>query len=249
MATNHNIVNSQFVNIEQTPASVLQRVIAYVIDTLLVGAFYYAFAFIEGMLSLYATTAGTYVAVFIALLPAFYVPICEQFCNGLTLGKKVMNLRVVMLNGESITFTASFLRWLLSYVDLYFFCIGAMVIFCNRKHQRIGDLAAGAIVICESKQSTSYDPLRRFNSLPEGYMPVYPFAADFTWNQISLITNTRLPYRNSPVFLNARGEKNIKLLAEKIASIYHVDLTNINANDFLWTLCDDYNYYTQEERI
>ena len=100
-----------------------------------------------------------------------------------------------MLNGESVTFTASVLRCMLSIIDHWFFCIGAVVIFCNRKHQRLGDLAVGAIVISERSVSSSYDPLKRFKSLPEDYQPVYAFAADFTWNQISLINATRLPLR------------------------------------------------------
>ena len=249
MATKHNIQNSQFVSIEQTPASVLHRFLAYVIDTLVMYAYFYLVGQLQIIFNIVDTTVGEWAFVILCIIPCFYSLICEQCFNGVTLGKKLMHLRVVMLNGESVTFTASVLRCMLSIIDYWFFCIGAVVIFCNRKHQRLGDLAAGAIVISERSVSSSYDPLKRFKSLPEDYQPVYAFAADFTWNQISLINATRLPLRRlaAKVASGKRAEQ-VRLLSHKIATLYGVDEAGIEPNDFLWTLCDDY-YYFQKLRV
>lgn len=249
MATKHNIQNSQFVSIEQTPASVLQRFLAYVIDTLVMYAYFYLITQLETMFKLTDSKVGVWVIVILCIVPYFYSLICEQCFNGVTLGKKLMHLRVVMLNGESVTFSASVLRCMLSIIDYWFFYIGAVVIFCNRKHQRLGDLAAGAIVISEQSTSSSYDPLKRFKSLPEDYQPVYAFAADFSWNQISFINATRLPLRRlaAKVASSKRAEQ-VRLLSHKIATLYGVDESELEPNEFLWTLCDDY-YYFQKLKV
>ncbi|WP_217586320.1 RDD family protein [Lentibacillus saliphilus] len=80
-----------------------------------------------------------------------YFFIAEYFYAGRTVGKRLMGIRVIQENGHSITLLSSFIRNLIRLIDAlptgYF--IGIMMIFLHPQHKRLGDLAAGTIVVHE----------------------------------------------------------------------------------------------------
>jgi uncharacterized RDD family membrane protein YckC len=71
--------------------------------------------------------------------------------NGQTPGKKYCGIRVIREGGAPLDFTAGCVRNLLALADLMpmFYFLGAGLILLNRRRQRLGDLAAGTIVIRE----------------------------------------------------------------------------------------------------
>lgn len=245
----HNIVNSQFVHIEQTPASIGYRMLAYFIDFVIIG-FYYTglFTFEKFLSGLSDFDVGVFVLVVILLLPVFYHPIFEQLFNGCSPGKAAVGIRVVTLNGQSVPITSSVLRWLLGFLDFDAGFFGLVVMICNKRNQRLGDLAAGTIVIKEGKYHHAIDHLQIFTSISEKYQPTYPFAAELTWGQVSFINKTAVPRGKSLARGSLRWE-NIQLLAKKIASINNIEYDPENANSFLLTLVNDYNYYTWHDNV
>ncbi len=68
---------------------------------------------------------------------------------GRTLGKRFCDLRVVATDGSAIGLGSAFVRTLLRIVDVLpaFYALGAVVIWSTRRRQRIGDLAAGTVVV------------------------------------------------------------------------------------------------------
>lgn len=243
------IQNSQFINIEQTPAAIGYRILAYIIDAILLTTYYSGMSGILGLLSSARVDDMPIMVYFIFalfLLPLLYTPICEQLFNGQTLGKKALGLRTVMQDGTAVTFSSSFLRWVLSLIDIDMFGVGLVVMMCNKRNLRFGDLAAGTIVIKEDSNVNKIFPLTRFTFITEDYKPTYPFAADMTWGQINFInhTSSRLFYT-----LNKRQKANIEMLANKIASIYNIELKPHSHNDFLCTIVNDYNYYTWHDNV
>lgn len=86
--------------------------------------------------------------------PILYWVLMEYFMKGQTLGKRTVGLRVVMDDGRTPTFFAVFLRNLLRLIDNvpFFYFLGMVVILFNKKEKRIGDLAAGTIVVREKKE-------------------------------------------------------------------------------------------------
>lgn len=81
-----------------------------------------------------------------------YFFVSEYFFNGKTIGKNILGIRVIQENGHSITFLSAIIRNLLRIIDMmpasYF--LGIVLVFFNAKHKRLGDMAAGTIVIHES---------------------------------------------------------------------------------------------------
>lgn len=80
-----------------------------------------------------------------------YFTLFETFWNGQTPGKKLLKIRVIQQSGRQITFFEAMTRNLLRVVDALpgFYLIGVIAMLSNRQHQRLGDLAAGTLVIHE----------------------------------------------------------------------------------------------------
>jgi hypothetical protein len=80
-----------------------------------------------------------------------YGAFCEGFFNGRTLGKRAQGLRVVSNQGVPITGTQAILRNLLGAADGMgsFYLIGLASMLLTSRFQRLGDLAAGTMVIAE----------------------------------------------------------------------------------------------------
>ena len=80
-----------------------------------------------------------------------YFTLFEAFWNGQTPGKKLFKIRVIQDSGRQITFFESMIRNLIRIVDLLpsFYLVGIIAMACNRQHKRLGDLAAGTLVVHE----------------------------------------------------------------------------------------------------
>ena len=85
----------------------------------------------------------------------------EMLWNGQTPGKKLIHLRVIRADGTSITLTESIIRNLVRLADFLpaFYGIGAITIFVNRQTRRLGDLAAGTLVVREKHQMVTLKDL------------------------------------------------------------------------------------------
>jgi len=69
--------------------------------------------------------------------------------NGQTPGKALLGLRVMREGGYPITLAHSAIRNILRFVDMLpaLYAVGVLVLLGNRKRQRLGDLAAGTVVV------------------------------------------------------------------------------------------------------
>src|SRR5690606_28519022 len=81
----------------------------------------------------------------LVVLPALFYPlIMETLMEGQTVGKRLMKLKVVKIDGTRATFYQYFIRWISNTVDIFlsFGGIGLAAIILTKKGQRLGDLAA-----------------------------------------------------------------------------------------------------------
>ncbi len=92
---------------------------------------------------------GLYLVLMFLLLWGYFV-FFEVYRHGATPGKRAMKLRVVNRNGTPVGWTASMIRNLLRAVDLqpgFFYGFGLTSMLLNRDFQRLGDIAAGTVVV------------------------------------------------------------------------------------------------------
>jgi uncharacterized RDD family membrane protein YckC len=82
-----------------------------------------------------------------------YFPVSEAVWSGKTLGKLVMRLRVVDARGGPVSVSQAIVRNLVRLVDFlpFYYAVGAVTMFINQRGQRLGDLAAGTVVVRERR--------------------------------------------------------------------------------------------------
>lgn len=86
-----------------------------------------------------------------AVLWLYYV-IFEALLDGQTPGKRIMNLRVVRDGGLAVNFEASAIRNLVRIIDMqpvFLYAIGMLSTVANARGKRLGDMAAGTLVVKE----------------------------------------------------------------------------------------------------
>jgi uncharacterized RDD family membrane protein YckC len=151
--TSIRLVTPERITFEYPLAGPFRRALAYFVD-LLVILVLLVFGLIASVLLSFGSSAG--LGVFFALafaLWAAYGAVLEAVFNGQTLGKMALGIRVVGDQGVPITGAQAFLRNLLWGIDG--FALGYMpALLCmilTKRFQRLGDLAAGTMVMVESR--------------------------------------------------------------------------------------------------
>ncbi len=83
-----------------------------------------------------------------------YFTLFETFWSGRTPGKRLVKIRVIQSSGRGIGFFEAMIRNLLRVVDgaPAVYAIGVISVLVTRQHQRLGDLAAGTIVVHERQR-------------------------------------------------------------------------------------------------
>lgn len=101
-----------------------------------------------------ARTLAYYYLVACAILSSFivifgYFMFFEGTWHGQTPGKKLTGIRVIEGNGQPVSWSSVIVRNLIRTVDTGLGLVGLVTIFADASERRLGDLAAGTIVIRE----------------------------------------------------------------------------------------------------
>ena len=149
------LVTGEAVALDVRTAGLASRMLAALVDgvlqvALLVGLFVLIGLF-GGNGSAAAFAALTIVSVATAGLA--YPVLCETLMRGRTPGKAALGLRVVRDDAGPITFRHAFVRGLVGFVverpGLTFYSAAVIASLANESGKRLGDLAAGTVVVQE----------------------------------------------------------------------------------------------------
>lgn len=153
--TTVRIVTPERIVFQYPLAGPFRRLFAYLIDLALLTALVFAATIISLILSLgSASGVGLFLVAYFVLTWG-YGALSEAFCNGRTVGKRAMGVRVVSDQGIPITGAQAVLRNLVGAVDgllPFFYLPGLASMLLTLKFQRLGDLAAGTMVVVEERQ-------------------------------------------------------------------------------------------------
>lgn len=182
-----------------------------------------------------------------------YYPAMEILTNGQTIGKKIMGIRVITLEGGQASVSQYLLRWMFRTADfpLWIFVAiwsgelpwyssilvfsGIACVIISDKSQRIGDIVAGTIVIFTRSKTSWQDTV--FTEVEAGYKPRYPQVmqmSDKDLNSLKMIIETVKKNNNHELAFR---------IAERIKWKLNMQ-GDQDALDFLETLLKDYNYYS-----
>jgi uncharacterized RDD family membrane protein YckC len=136
-------------------AGPFRRFCAYLIDLGLWLFLVIAASIVALMLSFGSQAGIGLILVAYFVLTWGYGATCEGLFNGQTLGKRILGIRVVSDRGVPITGAQAVLRNLVGVVDglvPYCFLLGLASMILSGRFQRLGDLAAGTMVIREERR-------------------------------------------------------------------------------------------------
>ena len=197
----------------------------------------------------------------ILLIPLFmYHPVLEITMNGQSVGKKIMNMKVVNENGGRPSISQFLIRWMLRdiwflmilqlglYNDMLgnkaesfflvlfvmgYFIAEIVLVVSSKKGQRIGDMLARTILIRTNTRASIEETV--FQEVADTYTPLFPQImqlSDKDINAIKSILETAIK----------RGDFNMAATAsEKIKAHLKID-SPMSPFDFLAVLLKDYNY-------
>lgn len=239
------INTTQNVTINFTAASIGHRLLAFGIDLLIMIAYLitiFTLLFYTGLsLVLESLDGWSQMAInsLIFLPVMFYSLLFESFFEGQSLGKKLVRIKVVKIEGYQASFGDYLIRWLFRMVDVVLSSgmVGFISIVMNKKAQRLGDMAAGTSVITlRNNVSISSTILENIN---DDYKPIYPLVIKLSDNDVRIIKEN---------FLRAKAgfdHELLQKLTDKIESVTGIKNHSGNQVDFINTVLKDYNFYTQ----
>jgi uncharacterized RDD family membrane protein YckC len=235
---------SQHVDIDYPVAGLGERIAARLIDLGMFLVLYsiLALLFVSTGLSanlkstpyLLYTLIGIFAASYI-----FYNLICEIFMNGQSVGKRLMKIKVISLDGSQASIGQYFIRWLFRLVDFAFTAqLGGLIcVAVSEKKQRIGDIVAGTTVI-KTVPHTNYNHIA-FHPVEEDYIPVFDKVNILTDGDVELIHEVITTYYKT------YNTELIYAMSAKVAEHLSVSIpTGMNEMEFLKTVIKDYNHQT-----
>ena len=244
--TQLSINTTQNVVINFSAASVGERIGAYMLDLLVKIAYLvvlmllltYVFKIDKIFAGMDNWTIFAFITV-ITLPITFYSLFFELWMEGQTLGKRIVKIKVVKIDGYQASFGDYLIRWFFRLIDISIGMgiIGLITMVVNKKTQRLGDISAGTAVITLKNKITIDNTI--LEELGEEYQPTYPLVIKLSDNDARLIKET---------FQNALKSGDYVVLNKLTAKIEQVTGIKNNLNgtrEFIQTILKDYNYYTQ----
>lgn len=154
LETTAGIVTPEAVVLDVETAGVASRVFAGILDLLIQTGILMLASMVVSMLGLRDSTLVT--SLLIASTLMLYPVLSETLMRGRTIGKRALGLRAVTVEGAPIRFRHAMLRMMGGLVDRYLPPLGVtgtLFVLGTARHQRVGDLLAGTIVIRDPERT------------------------------------------------------------------------------------------------
>lgn len=247
------------IDIEFEIAEFHKRLVAYLIDFVLL--ILYMFSILYLLYGGFKVGEGSRGLVLIILVipTLFYTTVSEILMNGQTLGKKLLKIKVVSLDGGEPTLGQYLLRWFMRFYEwafiiftlfwsngytgfLWLFIGGVtsiIIMAISPKNQRLGDLVAETVVVNTRSNLTVNDTIFMHVSETD-HKVLFPEVMRLSDRDINTIKNVI-----NQTVKNNRFDMCNKV-AIKVQSVLKVS-TDMYAIDFLEKILEDYNYLSTRE--
>ncbi len=233
--TSHNIV------IQYELAMVIERVLAFIIDLAIV---LISSTIILLMYKIVAKYESDSFKTIIFVIPLFFYNLVSEIrFNGQSIGKKVMKIKVMKIDGEKPSSFDYITRWAFRVIEIMI-TLGTLVILniaSSKKNQRFGDFFSGMVVV-----KTKLDYLVDFKNIAGNYnqdsfKPIFPGVIAFTENEMMLIKTTLNRYQTHK---NKAHNSAFELMIKKIEEQLNISAPRDKVG-FVNQLIKDYVFLTR----
>lgn len=250
------------IDLEFKIATVGKRAMAWLVDIVIICLYYYLMLRIIYPTFRMGEAIESSAAIFLIVMPVLlYQLLSEIFFNGQTIGKRVAGIKVIDREGHEPTWGQYTIRWILSIGNLFLYIVpyiillspGAMIFFMilylpdflciviSPKGQRIGDHAAGTVVI-DSKYEANISETIYLEIENKDYEPLFPQVMRLSDRDINGIRNL--------LKMKAQSADNTHYtieVAQKIKRVLGIE-SDLYPTDFLEQLLKDYNFIAGKEK-
>jgi uncharacterized RDD family membrane protein YckC len=241
-----SINTTQNVKINFISASVGERLGAYFVDLLIK----ISYAFVVSMIIFYwlhidrlldnldTWSRGAILLIVYSPIMIYSITL-ESVFEGQSIGKKLLKIKVVKIDGYQAGFGDYLIRWFFRIIDFssLYGLVALITVISSKKGQRLGDMAAGtAVITLKNKINISHTILEEIGT---AYVPTYPLVIKLSDNDMRIIKETfkKADFKND--------QEIIYKLVAKIESVTGIKNQSGNNSDFIRVILKDYNYYTQ----
>ncbi|MFB9842233.1 RDD family protein [Mucilaginibacter ginsenosidivorans] len=237
------ITTSQNIDIDYEVAGLGERIVARLIDMGILIVLFLLGLFLGIMAGVYSNSETIVIIAYVTFLVilVFYDLGFEIFMNGQSIGKRIMKIRVISLNGSQPNVGQYVLRWLFRIVDFGIEpgLVALVVAAISEKPQRLGDIVAGTMLIRTVPRTKMNNIV--FMPMYDGYQPVFPVAAQLNDRDIELIHEVINSYQktgNNVVVYN---------MAQRVKEHLNVEPPQgMNDMLFLQTIIKDYSHISAQ---
>ncbi|NJM26909.1 MAG: RDD family protein [Bacteroidia bacterium] len=230
-----SVRTTQNVFIDYPIASLGDRILAYLIDSLI--QFAYIALIFYALYKLDLDSVALNVAI-ITLPFLGYHAVFEILMGGQSPGKRQMKIKVVRMDGTSPTIGNFLMRWLFRLVEIFLLrgAIAIITIAANGRGQRLGDVVAGTTVVKVVPQSAS-DTV--FTIHDENYQPVFAEVMKLTDYDVELLQQALVANRDHG------NNRPVDYASEQVKRYLGIE-SDMPPVKLLYTLIKDYSFYTSQ---
>lgn len=250
------------IDLEFEIAEFHKRLLAYMLDFVLLVIYLYSMKYLlyTGFILSLEENMGLDILI-ISLPMLLYSLLTELWMNGQTVGKKIMGIRVISLEGGEPTLGQFMLRWITKFFEwpfffgyiafsnfnvvAYAFTTGlfgiavVIIIAVSPRNQRLGDMIAGTVVVNAKSALTVADTVF-MNINKTDYKVMFPQVMRLSDRDINTIKTV----------LTQAGKRNnydmCHRVALKIKEVLNIE-SDLYVDQFLEKLLEDYNYLATRE--
>lgn len=241
-----DIRTAQNVSISYELASLRERILAFVIDFVIVVMSFYFLCIL--IYSAFDFESGMFWGILLGLGPlaAFilYQLFSEIAANGQSWGKKALRIKVVRVDGQEPSLSDYLLRAVFYLLDAFlsFGAIGSIFVTSSAKNQRLGDMTANTTVIrTRSDMHVSLENILSIESLDD-YEPAYPQVRQLKESDMLLVKEAVERVKKYP---NAAHQTAIYELCDRLCEVLTITKQPQDKIEFLKTLIRDYIVLTR----
>ena len=164
--TTHTVQTPEGVDLDLRVAGPVTRCVAWGLDVMLRLAVWFALFMLTSFM-FNGVSAGVFL-IYTFVSEWFYPVLFEVLQNGQTPGKRAMGLRVIREDGTPVDWSSSVLRNFLRVVDLLpaLYGVGLVSTLIDPSFRRVGDLAAGTLVVYAGSAGSSAGTIPAARPLP-----------------------------------------------------------------------------------